>query len=88
LEYKIDGALFNKLARTIKYDFRKVNRDATKFIDELPHNLKLDLSAVIHERMYESVEFLRGKQKTFLAWVGMILKPYSCQYKEYLYKEG
>jgi hypothetical protein len=50
--------------------------------------LKLDLSAVIHERMYESVEFLRGKEKNFLAWVGMILKPYSCQYKEYLYKEG
>lgn len=41
--------LFNKLARAIKYDYKKVHKDANKFMSELPHKLQLELSMVIHE---------------------------------------
>lgn len=49
LEYNIDMKLFNKLARAIKYDYKKVHKDANKFMSELPHKLQLELSMVIHE---------------------------------------
>jgi len=42
----------------------------------------------IHKRMYESVKFFQGKDKSFIAWVGPMLHPMSINESEYIYKEG
>ena len=47
-QYSLDVSLFNKLARTIKYDFRKGNKGFSNFVEELPHKLKVELNLVIH----------------------------------------
>ena len=44
-EYDIGVKLFGQLAKTIKYDSRKKQKDLVRFLDELPHELKLQLSA-------------------------------------------
>ena len=57
IEYDLDIQLFNKLAKTIKYDHTKKKRDTLQFIVELPHMLKLELSMAIHLKMYSHVHF-------------------------------
>lgn len=80
--------LFNKLARNIQYDFRKVQRDTSKFMEELPEQLRMELSIVINENVYKNVTFFKGRDKTFLAWIGVILKQCTVAIREYIYKEG
>jgi hypothetical protein len=57
IEYDLDIQLFNKLAKTIKYDHTKKKRDILQFIEELPHMLKLELSMAIHLKMYFHIQF-------------------------------
>jgi hypothetical protein len=76
-QYSLDVSLFNKLAQTIKYDFRKGNRDVSNFVEELPHKLKVELSLVIHQQMYQAIHFFKDKEKCFLSWIVPLLKPYN-----------
>ena len=57
VEYDLDIHLFNKLAKTIKYDHAKKKRDMLQFIEELPHMLKIEFSMAIHLKMYSHVQF-------------------------------
>ena len=87
-EYTLDINLFNKLAKTIKYDHSKKQKDTLVFMEELPHKLKLELAMVMIKRMYANVEFFKDKEKSFIAWVARLIKPVNCESHEYLYKEG
>lgn len=60
-EYGVDNRLFNKLARTVQYDHRKRNKDKSEFLEELPHKLKLELVVLIHRKMYQQIDFFKGK---------------------------
>jgi hypothetical protein len=57
-------------------------------MEELPHKLKMELAMVIHRRMYMCVNFLKTKEKTFIAWIAKIIRPMSFDDQEYIYKEG
>jgi Ion channel len=88
LEYSIDPDLYNKIQRTLQYGFKKIKRDAIKFMEELPQSLKQELSMVINRQMYTSVEFFQDKDKTFLTWIAVALRPMKCDFKEYIFREG
>ncbi len=60
-EYDLDIDLFNKLAKTIKYDHSKKQKDILQFIDELPHKIKLELAMQIHNKTYANVAFFKEK---------------------------
>jgi len=34
------------------------------------------------------VEFFQNKEKTFIAWIGTVLRPMSVSEQEYFFKEG
>ena len=72
-EYSIDLDLYNKCVRTVRYDHSKKQRDFINFLDELPHKVKVELAMQIHKRMYEALKFFKGKDKSFIAWVGPML---------------
>ena len=65
-DYILDADLFNRLTKTIKYDHSKKQKVFTQFVSELPHKLRLELSVVIHERMYRTVTFFKGKDHPFI----------------------
>ena len=87
-EYKIEIDLFNKLAKSIKYDHSKKQKDNLQFMQELPHKLKLELAMVIHQKMYSTVAFFQDKDKSFIAWVARLIKPINVEDEDYIYKEG
>ena len=87
-EYRLNIDLFNKLAKTIKYDHSKKQRDTLAFMEELPHKLKLELAMAMIQKMYSNVEFFQGKEKNFIAWIARLIRPINCEDHEDLYKEG
>ena len=54
------------------HDFEELN----DFCDELPHNLRIEVSLYIHEETYKNIFFLKGKSTSFIAWVCPLLKTY------------
>jgi hypothetical protein len=57
-------------------------------MDELPYKLKVELAMEIHKRIYETINFLKFKEKSFIAWIGKLLRPINVQEQEYIIKEG
>lgn len=88
IEYDLDVNLFNKLAKSIKYDHTKKKRDILQFIEELPHILKLELSMAIHIKMYHHIQYFQNKDKSFIAWVVTIIKQLNTDQEDYIFKEG
>ena len=42
----------------------------------------------IHLKMYANVEFFKGKDKSFIAWIVTLIRPLNCEAEDYIYKEG
>ena len=57
-------------------------------MDELPYKLRIELAFEIHKDLYTEIEFFNDKDKSFIAWVGPLLKPIFCSELEYIFKEG
>jgi hypothetical protein len=88
-EYEIDSELYNKIVKALQYGHQQIRstRSVADFMEELPTKLRLDLAMKIHEKMYANIKFFKDKDKSFLAWVGTLLKPLNVQAPEYIYKE-
>ena len=56
-------------------------------MEELPYKLKIELAMEIHKNIYKSIEFFKYKEKSFIAWVGPLLRPHKIGEQEYIYKE-
>ncbi|TNV87319.1 hypothetical protein FGO68_gene17715 [Halteria grandinella] len=87
-EYHINSQLFRKLIQSINYDHSKKSRDFSQFMDELPYKLRVELAMEIHKKIYETINFLKFKEKSFIAWIGKLLRPVNVQEQEYIIKEG
>lgn len=45
-------------------------------MEELPYKLKIELAMEIHKKIYRTIEFFKYKEKSFIAWVGPLLRPH------------
>jgi hypothetical protein len=87
-EYNIDSVLYKKCVKSLRYDHSKKSKDFLNFLDELPQKIKLELAMEIHKCLYESVKFFQNKEKSFIAWVGTMVRPLNISETEYIFKEG
>ncbi len=71
----------------MRYDHSRKSRDYIEFLNELPHKIKLELAMKIHQTMYESVKFFKDRPRSFIAWIGTVLKPMNVSEHEYIYQE-
>lgn len=87
-EHKLSPDLYNRLVRLVKYDHMRQSKDAIKLMEELPHKLRFELSLEIHRKMYESINFFKGKDRSFIVWIATVLRPMNVPECEYIYKEA
>ena len=59
----------------INKDHSKKSRDFTQFMEELPYKLRMELAMEIHKKIYQTVAFFKYKEKSFIAWIGKLLRP-------------
>jgi hypothetical protein len=71
----------------VHYDHSRKSKDFIEFLDELPHKIKIELAMKIHAQMYSNIKFFKEKDKTFIAWVGTLLRPLNVQEADYIYQE-
>lgn len=72
----------------MKYDHSRKSKDVISFMDELPHKIKLELAMEIHRTMYETIKFFENKERSFILWIGTLLRPLNIQEQDYIYKEA
>ena len=66
--------LYKKCKRTLEYTQNNEYEEMNRFLDELPHNLKMDVSLFIYEERYKNIKFFNDKSISFLQWVCRLLR--------------
>jgi CRP-like cAMP-binding protein len=71
----------------LKYDHSKNAAMQFGFLNELPQNLKIELSLIMHKEIIKKIFFFSGKPAHFIAFIGPLLKPLHVEDGTYIYKE-
>ena len=87
-EHDFPLLLFSNIKKNLKFNYTQDLRSVNQFVEELPHNLKTELSIYIYEKVYMQVDFLKNKSKSFISWICPMLKMNVVTPKEYVFYEG
>lgn len=87
-EYGLETDFYNEISRSIQFNHRKKEKEFSLFMDDLPHKLRLGLSMILYEKMYKTINFMQGKDPSFIAWVSAILRPLNIEDQKLIYEEG
>ena len=85
-QFKIDNKVYYKVKRIIKFELNKEQNEIKEFLDELPHNLKVELSKVLHDNKIKNLYIFLNKPSDFIAYVAPLLKPIIFLQDDYIYK--
>jgi hypothetical protein len=85
-DFKISQEIYDKVRKIIKHDLTQNQNRQLKFLQVLPHKLRIELSQIIHENMIKKLYLFRDKTNEFLGFVAPLLKPIKFLQNEYLYK--
>lgn len=88
MKYNLPIKVYERVKRTLHYRYNKANEELIEFIDELPNNLKLEVSMFIHENTYKKITFLKRQSAMFISWICPRLKPMIDSPGQYIYFEG
>jgi len=64
-KYKLDSGLYSRIKKALKYGIKKTDEDRIKFLLDLPMNLRIDLSVIMHKDLVADIAFF----KVFLNWI-------------------
>ena len=84
--FKIDYKVYYKVKRIIKFELNKEQEEKKEFLEELPNNLKVELSKVIHDNKIKNLYIFLNKPSDFIAYVAPLLKPIIFLQDDYIYK--
>jgi hypothetical protein len=84
----IANEFYFRILKQLKYDHNKNANDQFKLLDDLPPNLKHELSFILHEEIIRKFPFFQNKAKGFISLLGPKLKPMKIAKGDYIYQEG
>jgi hypothetical protein len=67
--------LYQRLKQSMKYNYSQDIDDLNAFVDDLPQDLKIEVSLFIHEQTYKKIKFLLNRSDSFIAWICPLLRP-------------
>lgn len=56
-------------------------------MNELPQNLKIELSLIMHREIVKKIYFFQDKPPHFIAFIGPLLKPIHIEEGGYIYRD-
>ena len=86
-QYDIPVDLYVRLKNSLN-EFKQDHDEINKFLDNLPHKLKVQTSVCIYKNTIQSIKFLKDQTKSFIAWVCPLLKTFKINDTDYVYFEG
>ena len=87
-QYNLDNLLYNRVKRALKYGTTQKDDEKIDFLNELPLNLKIELSVIMHKNLVSGIEFFRNKPASFIALIGPYLKHFHIGKEEFIFHEG
>lgn len=87
-QYSLPDELHIRIVKSINYEKKKDLQELNKFVEDLPHALKVEVSLYIYEERYNKIKFFLGKTPAFVSWLCPLLKPALFADDEYIYLEG
>jgi len=58
-KYKLDSGLYSRIKKALKYGIKKTDEDRIKFLLDLPMNLRIDLSVIMHKDLVADIAFFK-----------------------------
>jgi hypothetical protein len=86
-EYQINYRTYIKLRKAVKFDHSRNETDKFEFLKELPNNLNIELSTIIHEEMISKIPFFQNRSPYFISFVFPMLRPLKVSKNEYIFSE-
>lgn len=74
-EYKLPLDLFVKIKKAMGYESKRDMQDMHQFLDELPYNLKTEVSLYVYEQRYSKIKMFQNRNVSFILWMCPLLKP-------------
>ena len=59
-KFKLPLELCNRLKKSMGYELKQSDNDLNKWVEELPHKLKIEVSVYIYEQRYKNLKFFDG----------------------------
>ena len=59
----------------MSYETKKNMEELNRFIEDLPHKLKTEVSIYIYEQRYNKIQFFKDRNLSFILWMCPLLKP-------------
>lgn len=87
-QYSLDDNLYVRLKRGVKLGLSKLSFDKIEFLDNLPMNLRIELSVIMHRSLVQGIDFFQNKPPRFIAFIGPYLKVIKHGKDEYIFSEG
>lgn len=87
-KYVFDDNLFLRIKKALKYGHLKTDQDKENFLNELPSNLRTELSFFMHKSIVVSIEFFKNRSERFIAYIGPLLKPMKIGKNEVVASQG
>lgn len=74
-EFKLPLDLFVKIKKAMGYESKKDMHDLHNLLNELPYQLKMELSLYVYEQRYMKIKFFKDRAVSFIMWMCPLLKP-------------
>lgn len=87
-EHGLPFKIYERVKKSFLHRQNEANQELIDFINQLPNDLKLEVSMFIHEETYKQIYFLRRQSRMFIAWICPLLKPMVDTPGQYIYFEG
>ena len=87
-QFNISESLYKRIKRAMKYGHRKSDEDNLSFLNELPMNLRIDLSYIMYKDTVYSIDFFKNKPKKLIGLLGPHLKPIKVGKNECITTQG
>ena len=59
-KYKLDTSLYSRIKKALKYGIKKTDEDRKKFLNDLPMNLRIDLSVIMHKNLVKDIAYFES----------------------------
>ena len=87
-EYKLPLDVYARLKDTLYLKADREFEELHRFVEELPHLLKVEVSKYLYEGTFKKLQFMQNKSDSFLAWVCPLFKANVVCENEFIFVEG
>lgn len=70
------------------FESKKNLEEVNKFVEDLPHKLRVEVSLYIYEQRYQKIRFFNNRNVSFILWMSPLLKPSYYSDNQYIFLEN